>query len=166
MTYVLSKRSLGNLNGVHPDLAAIVKRAITITEQDFVVIEGVRSREQCMINYGKGRTIAQCLAKGVPGKYARPNDRKVTWLKSPFASKHCVQKSGYGHAVDICPYPIDWDDYKKFDKVAAAMFQAEKQLKAENLISKQVSLRWGADWDKDGKLRERGESDSPHFEIL
>jgi peptidoglycan L-alanyl-D-glutamate endopeptidase CwlK len=28
-----------------------------------------------------------------------------------------------------------------------------------------VDIRWGADWDEDGNPRERGESDSPHFEI-
>jgi len=37
MAYHLSKRSLGNLEGVHPDLVAVVKRAIEITEQDFSV---------------------------------------------------------------------------------------------------------------------------------
>lgn len=166
MTYVLSKRSLNNLNGVHPSLVAIVERAITLTTQDFMVIEGVRSREQCMINYGKGRTPAQCKAKGIPVKYANPAHAKVTWLKNPFNSKHCKQSDGYGHAVDICPYPVDWNDLKKFDAIAKALFDAEKQLIAEGVIPKSTNLRWGADWDKDGKPRERGESDSPHFEIL
>lgn len=157
MAYNLSSRSLNNLQGVHPNLAKVVKRAIELTTQDFVVIEGVRSREQCMINYGKGRTAAQCLAKGIPAKYANPKAAKVTWLSNPFNSKHCKQKDGYGHAVDICPYPVDWSDVKKFDVIAKAMFAAAKELG--------VNIRWGADWDKDGKPRERGESDSPHFEI-
>lgn len=157
MAYNLSSRSLNNLQGVHPSLAKVVKRAIELTTQDFVVIEGVRSREQCMINYGKGRTAAQCLAKGIPAKYANPKAAKVTWLSNPFNSKHCKQKDGYGHAVDICPYPVDWSDVKKFDVIAKAMFAAAKELG--------VNIRWGADWDKDGKPRERGESDSPHFEI-
>lgn len=157
MSYTLSGRSLNNLNGVHPNLVAVVKRAIELTKQDFVVIEGVRSREQCMINYGKGRTAAQCTAKGIPAKYARPKEAKVTWLSNPFGSKHCPQKDGYSHAVDICPYPVDWSDTKKFDAIAKAMLDAGRELG--------VNVRWGADWDKDGKPRERGESDSPHFEI-
>jgi peptidoglycan L-alanyl-D-glutamate endopeptidase CwlK len=37
------------------------------------------------------------------------------------------------------------------------MFQAAQELK--------TTIRWGADWDRDGKPRERGESDSPHFEL-
>lgn len=152
MSYTLSNRSLNNLKGVHPNLVKVVKRAIEITKQDFVVIEGVRSREQCMINYGKGRTATQCMAKGIPAHYAQPKAAKVTWLSNPFASKHTT-----GHAVDICPHPIDWGDLKKFDAIAWAMMTAAKELG--------VSLRWGADWDKDGKPRERGETDSPHFEI-
>jgi len=34
MTYKLSQRSMQNLSGVHPDLVAVVKRAIEITEQE------------------------------------------------------------------------------------------------------------------------------------
>lgn len=152
MSYRLSQRSLDRLIGVDPKLVAVVKRAIELSPIDFMVLEGVRTREQCMINYGKGRTASQCQAKGVPAKYAQPSVAKVTWLNNPFASKHCD-----GKAVDLVPYPVDWQDLKKFDAIAKAMLQAAKELG--------VPVRWGADWDGDGKPRERGESDSPHFEI-
>ena len=152
MSYQLSQRSLDRLHGVDQKLVAVVKRAIELSNQDFMVLEGVRTREQCMINYGKGRTASQCVAKGVPAKYAKPSAAKVTWLNNPFASKHVS-----GKAVDLVPYPVDWNDLKKFDAIAKAMLQAAKELG--------VPVRWGADWDGDGKPRERGESDSPHFEI-
>ena len=152
MTYNLSQRSLDRLVGVDERLQRVVKRAIELSKQDFMVLEGVRTRQQCMTNYGKGRTIAQCVAKGVPAQYANPRAAKVTWLNNPFASKHCD-----GKAVDLVPYPVDWDDLKKFDVIAQAMLQSAKELG--------VPVRWGADWDGDGKPRERGESDSPHFEI-
>ena len=152
MSYQLSKRSLSRLAGVDDKLVAVVKRAIEISDVDFMVLEGVRSKEQCMINYGKGRTAAQVQAKGIPARYAKPSVAKVTWLNNPFASKHVS-----GKAVDLVPYPVDWQDLKKFDAIAKAMLQAAKELG--------VSVRWGADWDNDGKPRERGESDSPHFEI-
>lgn len=42
--FVLGERSLKNLWGVHPDLVAVVKRAIQITRTDFTVIEGVRTK--------------------------------------------------------------------------------------------------------------------------
>ena len=150
--FVLSKLSLGRLEGVNPALVKVVKRAIEITQQDFLVVEGVRSKEQCYINYGKGRTAAQCIAKGVPAKYAQPKLAKVTWLNNPLSSKHVS-----GKAVDLVPYPVNWNDLTKFDQVAKAMFAAAKELG--------VSIRWGADWDNDGNYREKGEYDSPHFEL-
>ena len=152
MAYQLSQKSLDRLKGVDERLVKVVKRAIQLSSVDFMVLEGVRSKEQCMINYGKGRTAAQCVAKGVPAQYANPSAAKVTWLNDPFASKHVS-----GKAVDLVPYPADWNDLKKFDAIAKAMLQAAKELG--------VPVRWGADWDNDGKPRERGESDSPHFEI-
>ena len=152
MTFNLSQKSLDRMNGVDERLQRVVKRAIQLSKQDFMVLEGVRTKQQCMINYGKGRTIAQCVVKGVPAQYANPNVAKVTWLNNPFASKHVS-----GKAVDLVPYPVDWNDLKKFDTIAQAMLQAAKELG--------VPVRWGADWDGDGKPRERGESDSPHFEI-
>ena len=42
--YKLSERSLKSLEGVDPNLVKIVKRAIEITEQDFIVIEGLRTK--------------------------------------------------------------------------------------------------------------------------
>ena len=152
MVFNLSQKSLARLVGVDERLQRVVKRAIQLSKQDFMVLEGVRTRQQCMTNYGKGRTIAQCVAKGVPAQYANPRAAKVTWLNNPFASKHVN-----GKAVDLVPYPVDWNDLKKFDLIAQAMLQAAKELG--------VPVRWGADWDSDGKPRERGESDSPHFEI-
>lgn len=152
MAFNLSQKSLDKLVGVDERLQRVVKRAIQLTKQDFMVLEGVRTREQCMINYGNGRTVAQCVAKGVPAQYANPNAAKVTWLNDPFASKHCD-----GKAVDLVPYPVDWNDLKKFDAIAKAMLQAAKELG--------IPIRWGADWNSNGRPREKGETDSPHFEI-
>lgn len=140
MSYSLSQRSISNLRGVHPDLVAVVHRAIEITEQDFMVIEGVRTQERQDKLWAQGRTK--------PGSI-------VTWTKD--ASSHGIGKDGYGHAVDICPFPVDWNDISKFDAIYVAMMAAAQELG--------VRLRYGGDWDMDGKLRERGETDSPHFEL-
>ena len=156
--FILGSRSRKNLIGVHPNLVRVVERAIQLTTVDFTVLEGVRSREQCYRNWGKGRSIAQCKAAGVPAQYAQVNMSKVTWLRDPLNSKHCLQSDGFGHAVDLAPFPVVWDDLSKFDAIARAMLQAATELK--------IGVRWGADWDQDGKPRERGESDSPHFEIV
>ena len=44
--FVFSKRSLRNLEGVHPDLVRVVRRALELTEVDFVVVEGIRTEEK------------------------------------------------------------------------------------------------------------------------
>lgn len=142
--YKLSKRSLDRLVGVDEDLVKVVKRAIEITQQDFAITEGLRSREQCCINYGKGRDVAQCTAKGVPAKYAQPNASKVTWVNNPYNSKHAK-----GKAVDVVPYPVDWDDLNKFHVIADAMKQSAQELG--------VNIEWGGDWMKT--------KDYPHFEV-
>ncbi len=140
MAYKLSARSLSRLEGVHPDLVRIVKRAIEITRQDFSVLEGVRTPERQAELYAQGRSK--------PGQI-------VTWMMT---SNHFKQADGYGHAVDLVPYPLDWSDLKAFDTIAMAMFDAADELG--------LKIRWGADWDQDGNLREKGESDSPHFELV
>lgn len=79
MAYRLGQRSKENLQGVHPDLVKVVERAIELTEQDFTVIEGLRSveRQKQLVASGASRTM---------------NSRHLT-----------------GHAVDIAPWPISWE---------------------------------------------------------
>ena len=141
--FKLSQRSLNSLNGVDPNLVKVVKRAIEITEQDFIVIEGLRTREQTMINYGKGRTAEELAVHGIPASYAKPKEAKVTWLNDPFASNHTK-----GKAVDIVPAPVTWDDLNKFKLINEAMQKAAQELG--------VSLDWGGLWKN---------KDYPHWEI-
>ena len=141
MAFTLSKASLDKLQGVHPKLVDVVKRAIELTKQDFKVLEGVRTPERQKELYAQGRTK--------PGP-------KVTWT---LTSNHFVNpKTGYGHAVDLVPYPVDWETLSKFDAIQKAMFAAAKELG--------VTIRWGANWNRNGKPREKGETDSPHFELV
>lgn len=131
MAFRLSARSLKALEGVHPDLVRVVKRAITITDQDFLVTEGVRTPARQRELYAQGRSK--------PG-------RKVTWT---LKSNHFVHADGYGHAVDLCPFPVDWNDARKFAEIAKAMKLAAMELR--------VPVVWGGDW--------RTNKDSPHFEL-
>jgi peptidoglycan LD-endopeptidase CwlK len=159
MPYKLSPTSLTRLVDVHPRLVEVVLRAIEISPQDFKVLEGVRSPARQRELYGQGRTVAALKRAGVDPKFAKPGEKQVTWTLN---SNHFVNaKTGFGHAVDLVPHPVDWEGptrFPKFDAIAKAMFAAAAE--------KGVTLRWGADWDRDGKPRERGESDSPHFEIV
>ena len=139
MAFAFGPTSRARLAGVHPDLVRVVERAIQISAIDFMVLEGVRTPARQRELYAQGRTK--------PG-------RKVTWT---LTSNHFVAADGFGHAVDLAPWPVDWDRPSKFDAIAKAMFAAAAELG--------VAIRWGADWDRDGRPRERGETDSPHFEL-
>lgn len=164
--FVLGPRSRAAMVGLHPDLVKVIELAIQLSEQDFVILEGPRSDEQCYINFGQGRTAAQCTAGGCPAKYAKPGANKVTWVKNALSSNHRKKSDGFGYAVDAYPYPLTLvfgsnkrakDFEPLFDKIAKAMFAAAKKLG--------ISIRWGDDWDMDGMPRERGETDNPHFEL-
>ena len=97
--YRLSARSLNNLSGVHPDLVAVVKRAIQLTDVDFTVIEGLRTmeRQRELVKQGSSQTS---------------NSRHLS-----------------GHAVDLMAYvPGDNWNWKHYPRIAAAMKQAAQEL--------------------------------------
>lgn len=158
MAIVLGSRSRSNMVGLDPRLSRVILRAAQMAtpEEDFMVIEGVRSTTRMWELWGKGRTIGQCVNAGVPSKYAKPNEAKVTWLKNPLMSNHRMQQMG-GKAADMVPFPVDWKDTARFDRLNDLMMRAA--------AAEDVKIRWGADWDQDGNPRERGETDSPHWEL-
>jgi len=59
MAYKLSKRSLTNLNGVHPKLVEVVQHAISVTKVDFAVVEGLRTleRQKELVARGASQTL-------------------------------------------------------------------------------------------------------------
>lgn len=145
-----SNKSKEKLKGVHPDLIKVLELAITYTKQDFSITEGVRTKEQqaIYVRTGKSQTMN---------------------------SKHLVQKDGYGHAIDVVPYPVSWE-LEKFYPIADAIAKAAKELK--------VTVRWGGAWinlnssklsakqllDNYVKARKKAGNkvfiDAPHFEIV
>lgn len=157
MTFVLSKLSLSRLEGVDPGLVAVVKLAITLTTQDFMVVQGKRTKVEMWANYGKGRTVDECTAKGVPAIYAKPNEAKVTWLNDPLKSNHRVMPDGFGRAVDLGTFPYGSDPVK-YKAIWAAMTEAAKRLN--------VKIRSGIDWNSDGKPLGPGEQDLGHHELV
>ena len=72
-------------------------------------------------------------------------------------SRHLPQEDGYSHAVDVAPYPIDWDDTKRFFYLAGLIMGIAEM--------KGVKLTWGRDWDGDEDFDEHTLKDGPHFEL-
>jgi peptidoglycan L-alanyl-D-glutamate endopeptidase CwlK len=100
MTFVLGQKSLERLNGVHPDLVRVVKLAITRTPVDFVVLEGLRTKERQAVLFKQGATKTM-------------NSRHLT-----------------GHAVDLAPAiggVVSWD-WPLYHKLAPVMKAAAKEL--------------------------------------
>ncbi len=94
--YSFGERSERNLTGVHPDIIRVLRKAISLGVIDFSVIEGVRTLARQKQLYAQGRTTEGHI---------------VTWTLN---SRHIKQPDGYGHAVDLAPYPIDWQNEDKF----------------------------------------------------
>ena len=119
MSYKLGTRSMQSLSGVHPDMVAVVKKAIEITGVDFTVIEGIRNinRQRELFKAGKSTTM---------------NSRHIT-----------------GHAVDMVPWPVDWEDLERFEVMSEAMKTAAEEL--------DIPIVWGGDW--------KSFYDAPHFEL-
>ena len=72
-----------------------------------------------------------------------------------------VKKSMHNYypskAIDITPYPLDWNDINSFIKVKDVVFEEANKLG--------IKLTWGADWDGDGNIAEHKLQDYPHYEI-
>lgn len=105
MTFRLSNRSKGKLEGVHPDMVAVVERAIELTKIDFGVTYGVRTIEEQekLVAAGRSQTMK---------------------------SKHLIQDSGYSHAVDVMAYVGGqgcWE-LNVYDDICDAFAEAAREL--------------------------------------
>ena len=94
---------------------------------DVTIIEGVRTKER----------QEELLSKGA--------------TKTRF-SKHID-----GKAVDLAPYPIDWEDRERFHYMGGMLRGIAQQLG--------VKARWGGDWDSDGEIKDNSFDDLVHIEI-
>ena len=94
---------------------------------DVTIIEGLRSKERQQELLAQGKTKT---------KY----------------SKHIE-----GKAVDLAPYPINWDDREMFHYMGGMLRGLGKAM--------ELKIRWGGDWDSDGDTKDNNFDDLVHFEI-
>lgn len=155
MTFKLSKRSLNKLKGVHPNLVAVVKRAIEITKVDFGVTFGVRTVEE------QERLVA-------------------TGRSQTMNSKHLIQADGYSHAVDLVAYvdgQVTWE-LNVYDNICDAMAQAAEELDVAikwGAAWSEGDIRYYEDTAEDAMnayidlRRSQGRRpfiDAPHYELM
>jgi len=72
-------------------------------------------------------------------------------------SKTMNSKHLTGDAVDVAPYPIDWNDRERFTYFAGYVMGIAAKMG--------IKLRWGGDWDRDTQVKDNSFDDLPHFEI-
>ncbi len=100
MSFKFGKRSQDKLLGVHPDLIAVMDRAIELTEIDFAITEGVRTeeRQKALVAAGASTTMK---------------------------SRHLT-----GHAVDVAAFvgkELRWD-WPLYGRIAEAVKAAAKEV--------------------------------------
>ena len=98
---------------------------------DCSVLEGHRSQERQDKLYDEGKTKV---------KYPR--------------GRH---NSNPSRAVDVTPYPVDWEDRERQTLFAGFVLGIAR--------AKGIKLRWGGDWDMDFQVMDNRFDDFPHFEV-
>ena len=102
-----------------------------IKHVDCSVLEGHRSKERQNKLYDEGKT-----------KVRYPNGR------------HNADPS---LAVDVTPYPVDWEDRERQTLFAGFVLGIARGLG--------IRIRWGGDWDMDFDVQDNKFDDFPHFEL-
>ena len=124
------KRSRDNLSTCDKRLQEVLNEVIK--HVDCSVIEGHRSEERQNKLYDEGKT-----------KVRYPNGR------------HNANPS---RAVDVVPYPIDWNDRERFHLFAGFVLGIAQSMG--------IKLRWGGDWNMNFEVDDNNFDDFPHFELI
>jgi hypothetical protein len=125
--------SLAALETCDERLQALLNEAIQLF--DFKVIQGERGELQQTEYYRAGRS-------------------KTPWPHS----KHNCPNGELSRAVDLAPWPIDWNDVSRFYALYGFLRGIAK--------CREIPIRCGADWDGDFSFVDQTFHDLGHFEIL
>jgi hypothetical protein len=124
------EKSLAQLDTCDVKLQEVFNEVIK--KVDCSVLEGRRGKDRQNALFKEGKT-----------KVTFPNGR------------HNASPS---RAVDVVPYPIDWDDRERFHLFAGFVLGVAYQ--------KGIKLRWGGDWNINWFVDDNKFDDFPHFELL
>ena len=119
--YKFGKTSAARLATCHPDLQRLFNEVIK--EIDCTILCGHRTEAEQFKAFKEGNS-------------------KLLWPNS----KH---NSNPSMAVDVGPWPLDWNDVKAFEKLAEVVKRKANELN--------IQIRWGGDWKRF--------VDRPHWEL-
>jgi peptidoglycan LD-endopeptidase CwlK len=132
-----SQDSFSKLVTCHPDLQALFYEVIKY--YDCTILEGYRNEIDQNIAFKSGQTL----------------------LNYP-DSKHNKQPS---LAVNVTPYPIDFDNHTRLYWFAGYVCAIAQKLKDSGKMT--YSIRWGGAWDGLGDLNKSGMfQDLVHYELV
>ena len=134
-----SKQSLYYLNQCHPDIIIVCNELIKY--MDFTVLSStIRTVEE------QRRFVAEGKSKTMD-------------------SKHLIGvKRDRSDAVDITPYPIDWNDKQRQAYLAGWFLAIAAQLFNFGVIKSK--FRWGGDWNRNNNFKDETFVDPEHFERI
>ena len=138
--------SRSNLVGVHPRLVAVADRVVLVW--DCQVTDGTRTVEEQRQNVAKG-------------------------VSKTMDSKHLIQADGFGHALDINPFPTNWNaiqrGYDAVKRVTGGMevleFYAFAGFFDGCAWGMGLNLRSGYDWNSNRQFEDQTFLDLPHHEL-
>ena len=113
MSFRFSEASLKKMDGVHPDLVRVMKRAITLTPIDFKITEGLRSieRQRQLVAAGASKTMKSRHLTGHAVDVAALIGRNVRW-DWPLYAQIAVAVKEAAKQINV---PIEWGgDWKTF----------------------------------------------------
>jgi hypothetical protein len=126
---VFGAQSEKHLAACHPDLQRVLREAIKYI--DFSVTCGFRNQADQDRAFAEGKS-------------------KVKWPNG----EHNQSPS---RAVDVAPYPLNWNDAEAFTLLAGVIYGIACMMG--------IKLRIGADWDGDFNTLEHSFKDRPHIEL-
>jgi len=125
-----SEKSKQRLATCHPDLQRLFEEVVKVV--DCTVLEGFRSDEDQQEAFDTGKSQLR------PGQ-----------------SLHNRRPS---MAVDVAPYPIDWNDWHRWYFFAGYVLGTARGMGME--------IRSGLDWNMNYDFKDQSFFDAPHFELL
>ena len=148
-----SKKSKDKLITCHQDLQILFNYVIKYF--DCSIIYGYRSPAIQFDLFKKGRK----LEKGI---WIIENKNIVVTYKDGYEklSKH---NSNPSDAIDVVPYPIEWNNGNRMRFFIGFVKGIAQVLKDTNQINYEIVT--GIDWDNDTILKDQRFNDIPHFQI-
>ena len=131
-----SQRSFSQLASCHIELQTLFYEVIRTV--DCKILEGFRNESDQNKAFEEGKT-------------------ELRWP----SGRHNLSPS---MAVDAAPYPVNWENTKRFFWFGGYVLGIAHRLKSEGKMT--FSVRWGGDWDGDHDFDDQSLNDLVHFELI